>query len=619
MVAALAAVGAKPAATGAQDGALQTAALAPETTPIYAAVNTDTASDQYVQSTVLLERSGLADLLASQEDEVVPAGESMDDLQPFLGGEIGIVVTRLPSSSEIPLDALSGAVTGSVGATPMPDVTEVAQTEGVVGIILAADPDAAFAKAEELINQSADEAGVQVEASEYEGVQIRSVPGSADGTTEPAALARLGDYVVVASSPGDLEPIIDVQAGRLPSLADAETFTRLQGVLNAEFMFWAYVNGPAIKEGITAGSTPEDLQTLQFLLGDSLSALDAQTGTVLWADDNGFRLDTISVSSTGAGFPGGRQFDPAYDERVPSDSLLFLNGMDLGTNPLMTAIALAVAQGINGEESGTIPQGVSAEEYANDQFEQAAQVLGFNIKADFVDQLTGEFVLALSVSNILSPDGISGVFASNVGDRSVVSDAVSKIALIVASAAGESTTVSTREVGGATINVVEDSSTGLPLVVEYGVVGNQFILGLGNGLETFVEGPNESLADNPTYQAVMAELPTEHGASAYVDLAQVIAFAQFFLASSSGETSFEDASPECANYDSQEAAQAAYDADPGSLIDLDQDFDGEACEDYFGGAAATPAPDFSAIQAIGSVQFERDGLSGSSTILYIPE
>jgi hypothetical protein len=620
MLAALAAVGARPTPTGAQDGALQTAVLAPETTLIYAAVNTDTNSDQFAQSRTLLERSGLADLFASQGEEAMPSGESMDDLQPFLGGEIGVVVTKLPSSSDLPLDAVTGTMTGALEATAVADVTEVAAEGGVVGIVLAADPDAAFTKAEELQGQAADEAGVQVETTEYEGVQISSVAGSPDGSTEGSALARLGDFVVVASAQTDLEPIIDVEAGRSPSLADSENLTRLRGELNDEFMLWAYVNGPAVKESVTANATPQDLQTLEFLLGGNLSLLDAQTGAVLWADVNGFRFDTISSLAAGASIPGMQNFDSTLDERVPADSLLFLNGMELGANPFMTAIALAVAQGVNGEEGGTIPEGADPEEYATQQFEQAAQVLGFNLKTDFVDQLSGEFVLALSVTNLLSPDGISGVFASNVGDASIVSDAVSKFAFIVASAASETTTVSTREVGDFTVNVVEDSSSGIPLVIEYGVVGDQFIVGLGNGLQTFVDGPDQSLADNPTYQAVMAELPTEHGASAYVDLAQIIAFVQFFLASSSGETSFEDASPDCANYASQEDAQAAYDADPGTLIDLDQDFDGQACEDFFGGeAAATPAPDFSAIQALGSVQFERDGMVGSSSILYIAE
>jgi hypothetical protein len=269
-----------------------------------------------------------------------------------------------------------------------------------------------------------------------------------------------------------------------------------------------------------------------------------------------------------------------------------------------------------------VPEGVLLDEYAAEQYEGAASLLGFNLDSDLVSQLSGEFAIALSVTDLLSPDGVSGVIVSGVTDPAIVADAVGKVALIVASAVGESATVSTREVDGATVNVYEDSSSGFPLRVEYGVVGGQLIIGLGNGLDLLVNGPESSLADSESYQAAMAELPEEHGASAYLDLAQVISFVQFFLEASGGGEEFEDASPDCAEYASQAEAQDAYDADPGSLIDLDQDFDGEACEDYFvADDEATPsgAPDLSNIRAVASVQYERDGLRGSSTILYIAE
>src|SRR5688572_26453889 len=54
MLAAMTAVGVRPDETGAQDGALQTATVAPETALLYAAVNLDTASDQATLSAELL-------------------------------------------------------------------------------------------------------------------------------------------------------------------------------------------------------------------------------------------------------------------------------------------------------------------------------------------------------------------------------------------------------------------------------------------------------------------------------------------------------------------------------------------------------------------------------------
>ncbi len=96
----------------------------------------------------------------------------------------------------------------------------------------------------------------------------------------------------------------------------------------------------------------------------------------------------------------------------------------------------------------------------------------------------------------------------------------------------------------------------------------------------------------------------------------------------------EDASPDCANYATQEEAQEAYDAGEEGTFDLDQDFDGIVCEDFFG-AEATPdagiriiteeptdavaQTDYSAIRAFAMVGYDEGGMRRSSAILYIEE
>jgi hypothetical protein len=101
---------------------------------------------------------------------------------------------------------------------------------------------------------------------------------------------------------------------------------------------------------------------------------------------------------------------------------------------------------------------------------------------------------------------------------------------------------------------------------------------------------------------------------------------------------FPDASESCANYGNQEEAQAAYDAAETETFDLDQDFDGEVCEDYFmtmtSATPKEPEPDamlgedvteafadvdYSGLRAIASVAYDQDGLRRSSSILYIAE
>ena len=100
----------------------------------------------------------------------------------------------------------------------------------------------------------------------------------------------------------------------------------------------------------------------------------------------------------------------------------------------------------------------------------------------------------------------------------------------------------------------------------------------------------------------------------------------------------QDASESCGNYETQEEAQAAYDAAESGTFDLDQDFDGEVCEDYFDSAeqrrkrmrttddedGAEPADafadvDYSAIKAFATVSYADGDVQRTSSILYITE
>jgi hypothetical protein len=99
-----------------------------------------------------------------------------------------------------------------------------------------------------------------------------------------------------------------------------------------------------------------------------------------------------------------------------------------------------------------------------------------------------------------------------------------------------------------------------------------------------------------------------------------------------GGMDFPDASESCADYATQDEAQAAYDAAEVGTFDLDQDFDGEVCEDYFAPAAEEATPegaevvamatsiDYSAIKAYASVAYDdENGYHRTSSILYITE
>ena len=140
----------------------------------------------------------------------------------------------------------------------------------------------------------------------------------------------------------------------------------------------------------------------------------------------------------------------------------------------------------------------------------------------------------------------------------------------------------------------------------------------------------------------MDTLPDEYNGLTYIDLAQAIPLMEVAAQESEGlgmvgMDEVSDASESCANYATQEEAQAAYDAAESGTFDLDQDFDGEVCEDFFASAEAEtdeaasededgddPADaladvDYSAIKALAFVSYADGDVQRSSSILYISE
>jgi hypothetical protein len=130
------------------------------------------------------------------------------------------------------------------------------------------------------------------------------------------------------------------------------------------------------------------------------------------------------------------------------------------------------------------------------------------------------------------------------------------------------------------------------------------------------------MSSDPSFTAVMEELPTEYGSITYINMPVAMEVLMGVGESLEGSMEIEDADPACGEFDSQADAQEAFDADQFENFDLDLDFDGDACEDYF----ATPAVDASPIAeenpyenvvGLAMVTTQEDGVNGTSTFLLI--
>lgn len=600
---------ATPRVATAQVEPLATAGAVPETALFYAAVNLDRDSEQWSVAGDLVERAGLSEAVeqALSDANIGPAEQTV--LDALFGGEAALVLSQFPETGELntedAADTISDPGAIAQGATP----------EGFAIVLATDDPGAAYDTIAAQLEDAAEEAGAELETSEYEGVEIVSRPADDEFTTGQT-IALAGDFVVVATIPTDIEPIVDTINGTTAPIAEEENFARIRGELNQEFLALGYINGPAIIEGAEANS-PEAFASVDE---GTLASLQAYTGFVTWADAPGFRVDTLTIPAEGREAETAEPIDTALAERVSGDSLIYAAGSNLGATPGLEALGLVLAQSVIGEDAtGMAPEGEDPDAYAEEIFQQAEEQLGFNIKTDFIDQLVGPFVFALTADDLFGGSPvIDGVLASGTENPETVSGVLDQVGELLEQALEADG--STREVEGSTVQVLDLSSSGLPIVLELGVVNDELVVGLGNGLDSYVTGPEESLAESENYQAVMGELPQEYTTVGYVNLEAVISLVEEATGELSGQVA--DADPACGEFDTQEEAQAAYDEDSFENFALDQDFDGTACEDFF--APASPVPDdgasqFSNIKSIATVSFVNEDLTGTSTLLYIAD
>jgi Protein of unknown function (DUF3352) len=598
----------------AADTPLDTAALAPDSALVYISLTYDTQSDQWQKASALMETLGLGsleDALASSSDATSEV--SAEDLQ---GSEIGFVITNLDFAS----NTASGisSLTGDL-ASPTAAVSQASSNEGVITIVKPANPVRVWAGAQRDMLKDARTSGATVDSTTYEGVTIESIPGDEAAGVDASAQALVGDSIVVGTTVEDVESIIDVSTGKTAPLSDSNAFKQLEPKLQQEFLVFGFVNGPALDAaGMTEGNS--SLESLS-----SVSVLKAYTAFVAYVVESGLRFDSLSVNEDGSSpMPAASGFAPSFASKVPDDTLLFVDGNDLRQTGVLDALGLAIAQGIVGIDTSATPTaGESQEDFENEIYTQAEGVLGFNIKTDLIDQIKGEYGLAIWGANMDDPSNLGALFVTGVENQATVQDVVSKISLLAQSAGSGQFTVTTRTIGNSVIQSIDLSSSGFPLSLDYGVINNELVISLGNGLDTFTNGSTSSLADSAQYSTALGALPANPTTIAYLDTAQLFPILESFLGPLSGASAAAtpDAGEKCAEYNSQAAAQAELDAEGGFSFDLDQDFDGQACEDYFATPEpmASPTPEFNykAIKSFTLVTYEKDGLAGASALLVI--
>lgn len=492
------------ASTGvrAQDGGqgeLETAALVPADSLLFVSLNTDVSSDQWLIAADLLDQGGLEDIVYGTTAQLVEeSGLPAEWITPgssFLGDEISVaLVTGGPN-----------------GFDP-------------VVLLSSVNPNQAFETARSRFLAGTDER-VTLPVYEEEGLTVLS------SYENEMSLARVDDLIVFGTTSG-VQQAIGVANGAEPALADQPAFEDLVDELEDDRITTAWANGPALAavQGplygeILGASSATELGLISPVVGLASNAYQA---VGVWAEESGFRLDSRMM-------PGPRSVgltapDDATElaERAPNDALLFVDGMDLGQIPILRSYldSLAFEIGSTDISDGFDSNDAFVYPTIEESYAELDKLIGFDLRADLVDLLEGDYGLWVSSSSLENVDDLTAVFVSDVSDPATVDASIDRLIRLLELEADGELRLNQIRVGGSTVTeiLIPDGTSAGSLRVTVGVVDGQLLIGVGAGMEQYLDGPlEESLADAERFEAAFDALPDDEGGRFYLDVHTLIA------------------------------------------------------------------------------------------------
>ena len=606
----------------AQDSQAGMASVAPADTVFYMSMNLDQSSDQWSLVYSLLERAGINDLV---QDEIGATTEDlggMAEASNFTGSG-AIVFTDAESLASY----TSGDFSSAVDTGMMMDGDDISE-EIPEGFAFIMQPDDSTSLAAQFVQMTEEEAaaqGVMVETVEYNGVTI-TYWASDDPGLAGTATAEVDGTVVLATRASDIEPIIDAAQGSIDNLADTDGFnsvtSRLQsdtimlGYMNLDVMISAFQSDPAFMDEMAGLSA-----------ADEVNAAKGHVGWAVYASSDGFHMDSVVIPNDPTMINDASSFTPSMPERVPADVMMFSNTSDFYGTGISDVLGELFQVALGESQGETTPVSPMATPTIDETWAMFEQQIGFNPDSDLLVHLDGEYAVFVSVHDLdagmPTPEFL---FVSETSDPAALQQTAQTISTIAEMLNDGSYTVGTRPVEGGELTTIEldpETTDGIPVVIEYGVVDGEMLIGINGAIDRYLDPAGDKLADDANFQNTMSLLPSENiSYQAYINIeGQVMPLLDWFTLMLVSSTSTLDNHEDCGNYATQLEAQTAYDDDPGTLWLLDMDFDGEACEDFFGNSTPVASPESMTaginIPAAGSVAWTDGEASYTSSILVI--
>lgn len=476
----------------------------PVGTSAYVATAFDPAGDQYLELSSLAAQlviPGAGDTIGGIVQQLTRLLAMIpSDVNTVLKGEVGVGLSGFGGLADAS-SSTSSQDLGNVISSLLPSYAIVLHPE---------EAGTARELIEDWFEDQVAQSGHQVQRSEMGSIVVLRNPGADSATSNsPAVVVFSGDYILLGANYDSLRAYIDATQGSEPSLANAPELQRLNAALPSDRLLFGYLDNAVLLESagsIEVASVP--LSSIEPPLGP--------TAFTVAADDIGLRIESVSLPMAAtAMLPDAGGENPDFASRVPDSTLALIAGQDLGQSWLMEQlqdVLLSLLAGSMG--AGEIDL---SDFEVEEQFGFLSMLTGINFKTDMIDQLQGDYGAALFSLNVDQPLASSVVVASDVEDSDRVSVAVTSLGPLIQSSGVGTASVTTASIDGQTVTNVTLGTNGLATRIQYGVVDDQLMIGLGAGIETVAEPIASTLESSPPYQAAFAQLPPTYDSLIYVD------------------------------------------------------------------------------------------------------
>lgn len=503
LVATTALVSAQNAATPvAEVSAPPLADAMPATVQAYVASDFNLENDQFTQATGLLTSllvPGAGDTVSAIVEKLIGILDLLpSNVRTVLEGEIGIGITGF---HPLDLNAVTDSSSGMQSVLP-----------GYAVVLHPNQAGRARQEVEDWFTAQLDAKGLEPERDTERGVVILTNPGASDPATAttPSVVVFVGDYILLGHDLDDMQPFISAIRGGVPTLSESANLDKLNSALPNDRLLFGFISGETMTE--SAASIFNDSS-----LAASIEPPFGETAFTIAADDPGFRFESVSLPVQGTTLPDvDAGSNPDFASTIPSTTLAMFAGEDLGNSWLMAQlqkVILSVLMSSLG--AGEIDL---TDTDLDTQFGVLSMLTGIDFKKDLMDQLVGDYGAALLSLDTENPWASSAVIASELDQVDRVSIGVTSLGPLLQTAGSGDISITTASVNGQTVNNVTLVNDDQTATIQYGVVDDKLMVGLGDGVANVAHGQITSLDENPGYQAGLAQLPARYTSVMYADV-----------------------------------------------------------------------------------------------------